>query len=298
MSNQFNVLSMNTHLFVDSSPGFFDTSLIYLDKQRAEKIIELSNGNFNVIGLTEVWGDKMRRQMATAFDGYNTFIPQADSKTAFVAGSPGMTLSVKGQWAGGYQPSFVFYQDMVGADKLAFKGVSTAITRVNGQVLGLVQTHAQASYTETEKRDTKARDRQFRQTLFPAIVHLQNLLESLSIKAPIILLGDLNVVADTNEYKWFLNELEQLGFYDCWTKVNGSQPGYTYEPRKNALVKRWDKTQVAPQRLDYIFLNPNNSGYRCTQMSVLSQWKLTTATSDSDLSDHYPVSACFEKAPA
>jgi len=282
---------------------------VYEDEPRAAAILQRSKGQFDVLGFTEVWADTMRDRFAKKLaPDYKSYIPQvtdvkSGSPNQFkqllneatraikqeLSGSPAMTLSVKGEWV--YGPSFDYYLNMEGYDSAAFKGVSFGVARVNGTLVGLVQTHTQASYTGTEVKDGKARDLQIQQTLFPAITNVQNWLTSQGSKGPIVLLGDLNIVAETDEYKWLSEQLGQMGFQDCWTKNNPGHPGYTYVPADNPLVTHWDKTQKQPQRLDYIFLAPRGSGAQCQEMKVLTDWRIPVSGNSIDLSDHYPVSA-------
>jgi exonuclease III len=101
----------------------------------------------------------------------------------------------------------------------------------------------------------------------------------------------MNIVGETDEYRWLSDQLGKMGFQDCWTRTNSGNSGYTYVPDDNPLVMRWDDTQTKSQRLDYIFLNPGATRARCTEMKVLTDWKVAVGGDTIDLSDHYPVTA-------
>ena len=294
MTNTITFLSYNTHLFAGSNPAFLSPSLKYEDERRSQEILHRSNGQFDVLAFTEVWADKMRDHFANALVDRKSYIPQPDVNIIKreLSGSPGMVLSVKGEWA--YGPSFDYYGDMVGDDKLAYKGVSFGVARINGMLVGLVQTHTQATYTGKEEEDRLARDQQIEKTLFPAIEKVQQWLASSASDGPIVLLGDMNIVGETDEYKWFSEELGKRGFQDCWTQTNPGKDGYTYVPADNPLVKHWDETQTQPQRLDYIFLNPGATEARCKEMAVLHDWKVAVGGDNIDLSDHYPITATID----
>ena len=109
------------------------------------------------------------------------------------------------------------------------------------------------------------------------------------LQGPVVLLGDLNIIGDTTaEYNNFMADMDALGFEDCWinSKAASNQDGYTYDWRRNKLVNYFDNSQRSPQRLDYIFFHPGESGGSCEQFRVRDDWK---TDDDWNVSDHDPV---------
>lgn len=293
---EFNLLSLNTHLFAKSNGGFWSGGKVnYEDEKRFNAIMERCRGQYDIVGLTEVWADKTRDRVKEKLAPMATFSPDAVYPIPFVttfSGTPGMTLSVNGTFSP-KAPQFAHFKNMVLEDKLAFKGVTSALVQIKGQAVGLVQTHAQASYTGKEELCRKARQRQLDETLFKAIIKLQEVIRKKEISAPIILMGDLNIVGGSDEYVEFTEKLARLGFKDCWNEVAPNDPGYTFVPADNWLARHWDPTLTAPERLDYVYLNANGSNCRCVKMDVHTDWKLELKKETLDLSDHYGISASF-----
>lgn len=287
MSNSITILSYNTHLFIDSVAAV-DPKLIYKDTERKEDIlnkIESHSPPIDVIGLTEVWAHKTQDYFKNNLTEFDTFAYQEEPT---LSGSSGMCLSVRGNL---HSPPIGFrkYNNMLHADKLSCKGVSYGrVTLQNGQEIYLIQTHTQASYTGSESADAKARKDQIRDVLLPIFTEaLQNFKSG-----PVFLLGDLNIIGGSEEYKEFSQNLYRYGIangrevLDAWPAFS-EQPGITYDPNENSLVKRFDNTQEQPQRLDYIFFTADKA--KITNIEI-PHWKYQESLNDSD---HYPIIATF-----
>lgn len=288
--NTIKVLFSNTHLFYDSLLGL-DSSSVYLDFERRDELLKRAKeGNYDILGFSEVWADSQRDFFATKLPPpiYQTYIPHPDVSwlQRTVSASSGLVLSANGDIS---NAGFYHWEGMVGPGQFAYKGVAYGLVRVKEDTLvGWVQTHAQASYDGTEKRDAAARKKQMVQTLFPAMKKVQEMVNG---QGPTILMGDLNIVGESAEYNWFQEEVGKLGFVDCWLETNPSDPGYTYEPAKNMLVKKWDSTQTTPQRLDYVYMSPGVGGEKCAEMKILRDWKTTDGVS---MSDHEAVEVVID----
>lgn len=185
--------------------------------------------------------------------------------------------------------AFQKYENMVEDDRWACKGVAYGrVTLRNNKQIYLIQTHAQASYTNSEAKDEKARQSQMQATLFPIIEDALRNFKS----GPIFLLGDLNIIAGSEEYNHFAKQLSSYGMShgrniaDAWPLFSQDQ-GITYDPQNNSLVQHFDSTQNQKQRLDYIFFTPDQA--KITNIEV-PHWQ----TNNVDDSDHYPVVATFE----
>ena len=278
---KLSILSYNTHLFWKSIAASVDGSLVYKDSERLNALVDYCNkSNYDIIGLSEVWGHDVQNQLKINFAecGMNSFAFQGE---AITSASSGLFLAFRGQVDG--VMSFDYYYNLVGPDKLSAKGVVHGVLKINGVRVYVIQTHTQASYVGTEARDDAARKEQIMQTLFPIIDTVKENYPDL----PIFLLGDLNIVANSEQYEWFAKRLNYRGFNDAWVDANGSDNGITYDPRNNLLVKHFDPKQDVAQRIDYIFYT--KSILNVKNMRVV-KWK---TDGDLDLSDHYGVDCFF-----
>jgi len=226
-----------------------------------------------------VWAGQDADALAWAFKpaGYASFRFRGESP---LKATSGMLLSVRGRFTRptGFQP----YAGLIDSDQWSSKGVAYGRAEVKGVEVFVVQTHTQASYVGKEAECRAARDRQLQATL------MQILEANKTFRGPLFLLGDLNIVGESDEYYWFAEQMRMYGLEDAWVSQPGSGPGYTYCPGDNPLVKRFDDRETTPQRLDYIFFRPDRSELK--SMTVPLDWK----TADGlDLSDHYPVQASF-----
>lgn len=102
---------------------------------------------------------------------------------------------------------------------------------------------------------------------------------------PAILMGDLNVIAGSQEHKNLKKLLK--GFKDTW-ELKGEGPGYTWNPDKNPFAQHEGESAVF-QRLDYIFIKNGRE----------KSWKVKEVKVDYDekgniLSDHFGVTARLE----
>lgn len=308
--SKFSVVSYNTHLFQDSvaagMSGFLNIvkkdkmKLLDQDQTRRNDISTRcglgadGSAPYDLIGLTEVWSheyqDYFKGQMKASH--YTPYAYQGES--AF-SGSAGMVLGAKGKFRLG--PNFSKYEHMVDADKFSSKGVAYGVAKLGpsqDMYVGIVQTHAQASYTGSEASDEAARESQLSATLYPALNKIDAWMGTFFAvkKKAVLLFGDMNIVGGSAEYKTFAKAMKEHGFQDAWIAVNGNADGYTYVPSADSLVDYFDSTQKEPQRLDYIFYKgAGGSKVTCKSMKVLTDWKTSRGL---DLSDHYPVTAEFE----
>lgn len=279
---EISLLSYNTHLFLDSIVEYLPSDNIYKDRERLDDILKkLSDNSYDIIGLSEVWAHTIQNEIINHFkkNTLDGFAFQNEPKTKL---SPGLVLGVRGSLD--HSPlAFQYYTDLVGYDKYSAKGVVYGKVRIQNNDIYIIQTHTQASYTQSIVEDDKARRKQLQSVLFPIIDAALN-----EFNGPIFLLGDLNIIANSQEYQWFNQQMTYRGLYDAWSSCHDQNPGITYDPENNALIQKFDPTQKEKQRLDYIYYRKNKA--HISHIKVIRDWKTDQNIDDSD---HYPISANF-----
>ncbi|MEW6255616.1 MAG: endonuclease/exonuclease/phosphatase family protein [Pseudomonadota bacterium] len=282
------ILSYNTHLFLDSlaarAAGARKAGelLLHQDEARLHGLMARLSALAPppaIIGLSEVWAhsvsDRIRESLPV---GYETF---RFSGEPWHKGSCGLVLGVRGRFV---DPcGFLNYEGLIESDSWSAKGVVYAKAAIGDRKVLIVQTHAQASYVGKEKVCEAARRRQLQATLFKVLD------EEADFLGPAFLLGDLNIVAGSDDYRWFSTQMAARGYRDAWFAAEGAGPGYTYRPRHNSLIPLFDETETLDQRLDYIFYRPAASTVRRAQ--VLTDF---TTARGLELSDHEPLLVTFE----
>lgn len=274
------VVIYNTHLY-DGTLVALAPNQVYEDNRRQAALIEkLLKEKPEIIGLSEVWASSHENQIirGTQAGGYSAYAYQDSPITKL---NPGLTLLSSGQLQ---KPmSFRPYEMLVGWDSYAEKGVVYGEVLIADKSIYLVQTHTQATYAGSETQDEEARKTGIYNTLFPILDSILN-----ASTGPVLLLGDLNIVADSAEYHEFQRQMFSRGMKDIWSELYPLEPGYTYDPTANALIRRFAPEDTQKQRLDYVFFRDNGT-IKPKSASVL-QWK---DASGIDISDHYGLEAVF-----
>jgi endonuclease/exonuclease/phosphatase family metal-dependent hydrolase len=278
---EISIGAYNTHLYEGTVVGVQPKQLFRDAARQVAFQEQLCAAGMDVIGLSEVWASKTQDSIMAALrgvgmDGY------AYQKGPVLKLNPGTVLCAAGALT---KPpmSFLPYNQLTGWDKFAEKGVTYGRVRLHSAEIFVVQTHTQASYVGSEKEDRTVREAGIRSVLFPVIDQaLQD------FTGPVFLLGDLNISADSDEYKAFSLQMKGRGLRDAWAALDTGQPGYTYDPDANNLVKHFDPSETVSQRLDYIYFREGTA--RVKDMKVL-KWKTVDGV---DLSDHYGICATFD----
>jgi len=301
MAQEFRVIAYNTHLFVGTAvedwnniKEFFGKAKteIYRDEDRFEAIKEKIAGcDADIVGLSEVWANSFQDGMMKACEnaGYN-------GGYAFQQGSPvkissGLVLISRKS----IEPPVRFkeYSNLVGDDYHSEKGI---VSFVGDRAVRIIQTHTQASWRGDHGKGERARWKGINKELRD---ELETVLKG--TPEPVILLGDLNIAADGQDYERFRRLMEDEGMKDVWTALNGSKPGLTYVPGENELIQRFAPDDHDAHRLDYIFYRaedriiPTNQDIEKIKPKSAEVLKWTT-DDGVEVSDHYGLSATFEFA--
>ncbi|MCT4642360.1 MAG: sphingomyelin phosphodiesterase [Bacteriovoracaceae bacterium] len=162
------------------------------------------------------------------------------------------------------------------------KGVlHTRIELDNSFELDLFNTH-----TEPFKKGKKVRLKQL-QTLLQFIRKVND------GKRPVILFGDLNIIANSSEYDDMIELFENEGFKDVWAYANGELPGYTW----NSYLNPWgtiDGANKSKERIDYVFIRSGNMlSIGVHSSNIVFDKALSLQSNDEKyfLSDHFGVEA-------
>jgi endonuclease/exonuclease/phosphatase family metal-dependent hydrolase len=293
----------NTHLFegtVAAWGRFFGVKIVFQDGPRARNIAyRLGMEQPDVVGLSEVWSSEYQNYFSGQVkdwpggaSAYNTFLPNV-SPIVPLGPRSGLVLIVKGNFK--ETPEFRKYSGLIGADRLSPKGVAGAIVNLSdSSTIKVIITHTQADYTDISPDKTRqARKEGFHKVLYPMI---DDLLKQDPTDAPLFLMGDLNIVAGSDEYKDFCSSLDKYGLSDAFDSGKCDGNGYTYDATVDTLVTYFDDTQRGVrQRLDYLFHTGQAS---CEAMHVAQDYVIGAHDKDTvnhllDLSDHFPLRVDF-----
>jgi endonuclease/exonuclease/phosphatase family metal-dependent hydrolase len=302
----FSIFQYNTHLFCGTAPGVYPNTT-YEDEIRRRLIInKLSKLKADFITLEEVWSDRTKGDIIKALTGTITQFPYFIKDTIdspLQMGSGLLLLSRHPLKHGFFQkegmavPQFTSYKRTKGMDALANKGFLTVqVCPINGPKFWLIHTHTQADYTPTA---VAARAGNLKQ-----ITMRVKLLQS-KFKQPIIVVGDLNVIAETkdgqgtDEYQEMKKHFGQQGLMDAFRILSpefGDDMGHTYDGTHNHLIDIFAPNDKQCQfRLDYVFLDLQKN-IKALSAQVVSgfTYEDPKTKQSTDLSDHYPISVKFK----
>lgn len=252
-------------------------------ERRAAFVRQVLDARPQVVGLSEAWSGLTQRALAAAFrraGHWASFAFDGESALNKKFMGAGTLLSTVGKLG---PCGFSYYRQLRGVDAFSAKGVTWAPVLFEGVWCYVVQTHTQASYAKSQAADDAARRSGMAETLLPA---LRQILDDL--KGPVFLLGDLNVVAGSAEYKEFDRAMHAMGMADAWTVLKRRDPGPTFDPDANELVRHFDPEENQKQRLDYIYYRTD---FAAPKQTEVLKWK---TDSGLDVSDHYGLRAEFE----
>lgn len=115
-------------------------------------------------------------------------------------------------------------------------------------------------------------------------------------KRAVILTGDFNVSASSNEYHLIINQLEEFGFFDAWTLVNNNDPGFSWDSTINIWAARMDNETTSQSRIDYIFVkNGSRDHIELIKSNIVFDEPLSLSENGRRyfLSDHFGVDIEF-----
>lgn len=276
----FKAIIYNAHLYKGTVVGVAPNQTYKDDARQAALVDHIQTASPDLVGLSEVWASSHADEIVSSTNkfGYSGYAYETPNILKL---NPGLVTLAKDklQTPMNFQP----YQALTGWDKYAEKGVIFGEVLIGGRQIHVIQTHTQASYVGSEQQDEKVRTQEVYDTLFPV---LDSVLQSTT--NPVLLLGDLNIIAGSAEYKSFARQMLGRGMRDAWETLYPNTPGFTYDPATNALIKKFAPNDTEAQRLDYIFYRDTNL-IKPINANVL-EWK---TASGLDVSDHYGLEVDF-----
>jgi len=262
MSTQIVIQTYNAHIWKGTVPGFFSEE--YKDDERQKEICSRINKSaLDVIGLCEVWSDGHKKEIIEKTESNFTFSWYYDTPPAYMGS--GLVMLSKLCLV---EPQFEQYRDLADWDKQSQKGfISTTVFIEGIGKFQLLFTHTQSGNYQTERQSNLDQMR-------TQITHRWP-------RGPRIIMGDLNIVGGSEEYKTLMNKFPE--FIDAWSKLHPSEPGYTSDPDQNNTCKHFNGGKG---RLDYMLVTKQDWDIRSVE--VVKDWK---TQNDIDCSDHYPLKA-------
>ena len=288
---EIKVIAYNTHLFYETVAGIAPSQLFH-DAKRLESIIQRAgDSQADFIGFSEVWANSTKTAICNAlsskfpvyhWDG-NTNIAQMGSGLLLLSRYPLSNME------------FTPFDDLAGTDDLSQKGFLTAKAIVGDTQMWILQSHIQADDSlagiEASKKARKSN-----------LAQICNKISTLDPSQPLILLGDLNIVAEsditgapTDEYKFLEQGFSKYSLNDVYRDAHQKtldNRGYTYDSTKNRLIEQFapdDKKQSLRQRIDYHF----SRSLTVKTIDVINDFKVDIEGKPCDLSDHYPLRATY-----
>ena len=294
MSDRFTlrVMTYNTHLFGAGGPA-----PDFNDLGRLEEIVERVRAQSpppDIIGFNEVFDQDLQDKLC---DKLRDLYPHRHiSKTEYIfLKDSGLFLVSKYPFEG---VSFHSYDSASGWDWWADKGVLYTKIRLPDDIgsVGIAITHTQSGHVE---KCIETRKEQLHEL---SIIINEFLLSN--ARMPLIVMGDINVPGDTDEYDQMMNI---IGLSDAWRKLHPENLGYTFDFDENDLAKYFKEDGDIKGRLDYVLYTQKPSYYAicdpvsCELVKYRSEARIGEDTPHSiflptlyHLSDHYGLTAEFD----
>lgn len=269
----FVFMTYNTHLFGGTFPAATQS---YADEQRRDRIIALIRQQRpDIMCLCEVWSDHWKDVI---YDGLKDIYPFCElHKTSALEMGPGLCVfshhSIK-------ETCFSEYKDKADYDASAQKGVLGLLFEpTEGPIFRLFFTHMQSGEQYAE-----IRRKQFDQIIAMGMQWYPD--------TPAILVGDLNVIANSEEYRWMMDTF--CSFQDVGPIPTPSAPAYTSDYEHNCLTKKFGSPPSA--KIDYILVHKDR--WKIEYVQIINDWRWSgdKAHSCQDCSDHYPILATLKPA--
>ncbi len=314
-NTKLKVVTYNTHLFGDEGAGLFPQ---FADRARAAYIADrLRLEDADVIGLQEVWDEELAdaivQRAGYPHHYYNNAHDEADD---FL--NSGLLLLSKSPLV---NASLTFYRDEVSIsdcdffdplcpiknptkpwecfnifncksylDGFASKGFLQATVFKNGFQIGIFITHTQA---EHHKDGVNARRKQLEQLGSQIRKYISE-----NPAAEVILMGDFNVIAGSEDYNNSL--LPQTGLRDMYPNLapcpDTSQDQATCDFNRNDLARLFGNTEFDcnNQRLDYVLYSHGKAFDVLPVKLEVRRYQAETREGHKtmlDLSDHFGIAA-------
>ncbi len=315
-NTKLRILSYNTHLFGDEGAGLFPR---FADRARAAYIADMVRlENADVVGLQEVWDEELAdaivQRAGYPYHYYNNDHHEVDD---FL--NSGLLLLSKYPLV---NPSLTFYQDEVSIsdcevldpfclfknptnplkclpdprkcipylDGFSSKGFLQATVFKDGFQIGIFVTHTQA---EHHNKGVDARRKQLEQ--------LGSRIRQYQMGNPgaeVIMMGDLNVIAGSEDY--FNSLLLHTGLRDIFSNLapcpDISLDQATCDYKRNDLARHFDNTafDCDNKRLDYVLYSHGKAFDVLPVKQEVRRYQAETSDDGKtmrDLSDHYGVAA-------
>lgn len=271
------VVHINCHMFYGTFVGGVYTKLLYRDAERCREICRyLLQGSFDVIILSEVWSDLMKRMFVDLLSKqfqYHWFSRKTSG--CLTLGPEFLILthepySVESGW------HLVRLSDLSGWDKWSEKQVA-------GVKIGT--TLVCCSHFDSSDQTCKARN------VEQAVGFVTRY--GLDASMPVIFAGDLNIQELNNvgspdlcgEYVNLRDRFASVHLQDAHRVLYPdpvAMPFVTQDKDENQVFKHFDPAGTGKARIDYIF----SRGLNVLQAGVDVK---------NELSDHYPVWAVFDR---
>ncbi len=300
----FNVFTLNTHLFGDVvGPSWFD----YARAEQIGRRMDLYRDRIDLVAFNEIWDEDLFWGGDGAvgifpLSGY----PRAMHGSATAVGefvNSGLALMSRNPWSETIQVSF---DDCFGIVECASnKGYLAATVTKDGFTLRIFSTHTQAGDAPLDGDGEVNLPRAAR---LGQIAQLVEDLADYRIAHPshvILLMGDLNVPGEGEEYETLRQWMDLIGGLDAarnapvFSIYHHPELGHTLTSY-NELAIHFDDTPYN-DRLDYVWYFPSLDGSVVTQPRFVERilFRNVAPLSDDDLtsdelSDHYPLNADFD----
>lgn len=253
---------------------FLRPHLVGLWDKKAERLptIIQAAAAYDIVGLSEVFDDKLRAELRAKLLVSHPYAVEPPTDPYGIREDGGVFLLSR------YPIEFSekwIYQVGFGADALSVKGVLYARIRIGAQPLDIVLTHAQAGGEHAN----------FRLRQFQELARFAARFERADI--PQIVLGDLNVVAESEEYESMLGVFGMP--WDIYRNLNGDA-GFTCNGVDNPLVGNQER-----ERIDYLLCRHCQGKEGWFKSSQVEPFPLKVPAGKALFgSDHYAVSANLE----
>lgn len=284
---EIKIMSYNTHLFGNTAPGFFGQE--YYDEQRKDAICNFLKSseyaNLDVVCLCEVWDDLLKTDIIHQLQ--ETFPYSFYNDSSIMSTGNGLLILSKLSL---FNQSYIVFDDLTGWDALSQKGVDEVCVFVAPfTTFRILLSHTQAGDDHSTERYSNLTEISNEAKEYSQVgTRIENETYIPVEFTPAVILGDLNVEGDSDEYNSMMSLFAPLTFVDSYKQSNPSDDGYTDDPETNSTANHFNNGG-SPKRLDYIMLTEND--WLINSVQVITDWKVTVDESQIDCSDHYPLMA-------
>lgn len=281
----FSFLSLNIPAFAQQqfSIATLNTWMIPVLRKKANiraSVIGEALKKYDGAFLQEVFNNKQKKIFKKKLQGFNS---HEDSRPLGKLTSGLLSFSRYPI----IRKEFLRYKDCKLAQCFANKGVILTRVKISEDVaVDIYNTH-----TEPFSDRSEIRKKQFEQLIDFMFVN-----DPLRMN-PTVILGDLNIHSETDEYDLLNSRLGRFGFRDSWVELNGGLPGFTWNSFENEWGQILERKpdERSKERLDYIYVRDGAiSRIELDEVELIFNERIKLKPSDSEqhfLSDHYGVGA-------